>query len=94
MHKSSTKHEQADSNRTLKGSYTMLKWDLSQRDIYMYIYLSQRDIYIYTHIYISIYISIYICVYIYISIKVIYYIHKLKKNVIIQIDTEKTFDKI
>ena len=30
MQKSSTKYEQTESNNTLKGSYTMIKWDLSQ----------------------------------------------------------------
>jgi len=28
--KSSTKYWQAESNSTLNGSYTMIKWDLSQ----------------------------------------------------------------
>ena len=30
IEKSSTKYEQTESNNTLKGSYTMIKWDLSQ----------------------------------------------------------------
>ena len=51
MHKSSTKYEQANFNRTLKGSYTMLKWDLSQQyNIYICIYYIHKSSNVIYHI--------------------------------------------
>ena len=45
MQKSSTKYQQSEFNNTLKGSYTNIKWDLSQgyQGFFQYLQINQCD---------------------------------------------------